>query len=41
MSKKKLDKQQLCINTLRSNVSNINFDDETITISCPKLLSEP
>jgi hypothetical protein len=39
--KEELDKQQLCINTLRSNVSNINFDDETITISCPKLLSEP
>jgi hypothetical protein len=29
--------QQLCINTLRSNVSSINFDDGTITISCPKL----
>jgi len=35
-----LAKQQLCINTLRSNVSSINFDDGTITISCPKLLSE-
>ena len=32
-----LDKQQLCINALRSNVSSINFDDGTITISCPKL----
>lgn len=32
-----LAKQQLCINTLRSNVSSINFDDGTITISCPKL----
>ncbi|RLB60395.1 MAG: hypothetical protein DRG80_05395, partial [Deltaproteobacteria bacterium] len=32
-----LDKQQLCINTLRSNVSSINLDDGTITISCPKL----
>ena len=35
--KEDLDKQQLCINTLRSNVSNVNFDDGTITISCPKL----
>ena len=35
--KEELDKQQLCINTLRSNVSNIDFDDGTITISCPKL----
>jgi len=32
-----LAKQQLCINTLRSNVSSINFNDGTITISCPKL----
>ena len=32
-----LAKQQLCINTSRSNVSSINFDDGTITISCPKL----
>ena len=32
-----LDKQQLCINTLRSNVSSINFDDESISICCPKL----
>jgi len=32
-----LAKQQLCTNTLRSNVSSINFDDGTITISCPKL----
>jgi hypothetical protein len=35
--KEELDKQQLCINTLRSNVSNVNFDDGTMTISCPKL----
>jgi len=35
--KEGLDKQQLCINTLRSNVSNVNFDNGTITISCPKL----
>ena len=35
--KEDLDKQQLCINTLRSNVSNVNFDDGTMTISCPKL----
>ncbi len=34
---KELNQQQLCINTLRSNVSSINFDDGTITISCPKL----
>ena len=35
--KEELDKQQLCINTLRSNVFNIDFDNETMTISCPKL----
>lgn len=34
---KELDKQQLCINTLRSNVSSINLADETMTICCPKL----
>jgi hypothetical protein len=32
-----LNKQQLCINTLRSNVSSINFDDGSMSISCPKL----
>jgi len=32
-----LDKQQLCINTLRSNVSSINFDDGSMSIYCPKL----
>jgi len=35
--KEELDKQQLCINTLRSNVSNIDFNDGSMTISCPKL----
>jgi len=35
--KEDLDRQQLCINTIRSNVSLINFDDDTMTISCPKL----
>ena len=35
--KEDLDKQQLCINTIRSNVSVINIDDDTMTISCPKL----
>jgi len=35
--KEELDKQQLCINTLHSNVSNIDFDNGTMTISCPKL----
>ncbi len=35
--KEELDKQQLCINTIRSNVSFINIDDDTMTISCPKL----
>ena len=34
--KEELDKQQLCINTTRSNVSLIS-DDGIITISCPKL----
>lgn len=32
-----LQKQQLCINTLRSNVTGINPDDGSITICCPKL----
>ncbi len=32
-----LDRQQLCINTIRSNVSSINLEQESITISCPKL----
>ena len=36
-----LERQQLCINTLRSNVTNINFNDGSMTICCPKLLSEP
>lgn len=32
-----LQKQQLCLQTIRSNVSSINFDDGSITIRCPKL----
>ncbi len=32
-----LNRQQLCINTLRSNVTNIDFNDGSITICCPKL----
>jgi len=32
-----LRKQNLCIQTIRSNVSTINFEDGSITISCPKL----
>jgi len=32
-----LQKQQLCLRTIRSNVSSINFDDGSITICCPKL----
>lgn len=32
-----LSKQNLCIQTIRSNVSTINFDDGSMTISCPKL----
>jgi hypothetical protein len=32
-----LDQQQLCINTIRSNVSFINIDEDVMTISCPKL----
>jgi hypothetical protein len=35
--KEDLDKQQLCINTIRSNVCLINTADDTMTISCPKL----
>jgi len=34
---KDLEKHQLCINTLRSNVSNIDFNDGSMTISCLKL----
>jgi hypothetical protein len=32
-----LNRQLLCINTLRSNVTNINFNDGSMTICCPKL----
>jgi len=32
-----LAKQHLCIQTIRSNVLNINLDDGSITMSCPKL----
>jgi len=32
-----LRKQNLCMQTTRSNVSAINFEDGSITISCPKL----
>ncbi|MBL7177842.1 MAG: hypothetical protein ISS66_18630, partial [Desulfobacteraceae bacterium] len=32
-----LRKQNLCIQTIRSNVSSINFENGSITISCPKL----
>ena len=35
--KQDLDRQQLCINTIRSNVSLINIDEDVMTISCPKL----
>lgn len=35
--KEELDKQNLCISTLRSNVSELNPDDGSFTISCPKL----
>ena len=35
-----LAKQQLCIQTIRSNVSYINPNDGSITIHCHKLLSE-
>jgi hypothetical protein len=34
---KELSKQNLCINTIRSNVSGINFPDGSMTIACPKL----
>jgi hypothetical protein len=34
---KKLDRQQLCINTVRSNVTAINPYNRSITICCPKL----
>jgi hypothetical protein len=32
-----LERQQLCIHTLRSNVTGINPDDGSLTICCPKL----
>jgi hypothetical protein len=32
-----LNRQQLCINTVRSNVTGINLNDGSITICCPKL----
>jgi len=35
-----LAKQHLSIQTIRSNVSGINLDDGSISICCPKLLSE-
>jgi len=35
--KEELDKQQLCINTLRSNVACIDSYDGSMTICCPKL----
>ena len=35
--KENLDKQNLCINTIRSNVSCINLDDGSMNIKCPKL----
>ena len=35
--KEELDKQNLCINTIRSNVSSINLNDGSMTICCPKL----
>jgi hypothetical protein len=35
--KENLDKQNLCINTIRSNVSGINLDDGSMTMGCPKL----
>ena len=36
-----LAKQQLCIHTLRSAVTAMNFSNGSVTIACPKLLSEP
>jgi len=35
--KQELDKQNLGISTIRSNVSSINFNDGSMTIGCPKL----
>jgi len=35
--KEELDKQNLCINTIRSNVSSINFNEGSMSIYCPKL----
>ena len=32
-----LERQGLCIQTLRTNVLNVNLDDGAMTISCPKL----
>jgi hypothetical protein len=32
-----LQQQQLCINALRSNETNINFSDGSMTICCPRL----
>ena len=32
-----LNRQQLCINTVRSNVTNIDLNDSSMTICCPKL----
>ena len=32
-----LNRQQLCINTIRSNVTDINFNDGSMSICCPKL----
>jgi hypothetical protein len=32
-----LDKQGLCLHTMRSNVLNVNPDDGSMTICCPKL----
>ena len=32
-----LAKQQLCIHTLRSAVTAMNFSDGSVTIACPKL----
>ncbi len=32
-----LQEQQLCINTLRSNVTNINFTYRSMSICCPRL----
>ncbi len=35
--KEELDKQNLCLNTIRSNVSRINFTDGSMTMCCPKI----